>query len=84
MCPHTRPLQCPVFPFRHPTGGSFVRPAKVSFGVDYLSAVHQVYQVNLEEVLSEASAEQLEWKIEEGKYVARLLTVAHMLIWRRG
>ncbi|XP_069543552.1 tubulin-specific chaperone E [Brachyistius frenatus] len=31
------------FTCRHPTGSSFVRPAKVSFGVDYLTAVRQAY-----------------------------------------
>uniref|UniRef100_A0A7N8WQK9 Tubulin-specific chaperone E n=1 Tax=Mastacembelus armatus TaxID=205130 RepID=A0A7N8WQK9_9TELE len=41
------------FACRNPKGGSFVRPAKVSFGVDFLSAVRQVYQINAEEVLSE-------------------------------
>uniref|UniRef100_A0A669CHS7 Tubulin-specific chaperone E n=1 Tax=Oreochromis niloticus TaxID=8128 RepID=A0A669CHS7_ORENI len=41
------------FTCRHPTGGSFVRPAKVSFGVDYLTAVRQAYKIDSEEVLSE-------------------------------
>uniref|UniRef100_A0A3Q3X8G6 Tubulin-specific chaperone E n=1 Tax=Mola mola TaxID=94237 RepID=A0A3Q3X8G6_MOLML len=40
------------FTCRHPTGGSFVRPAKVSFGVDYLTALQQVYQKNEEKVTS--------------------------------
>ncbi|XP_019745232.1 tubulin-specific chaperone E [Hippocampus comes] len=31
------------FTCRHPTGGSFVRPSKVSFGVDFLSAVRREY-----------------------------------------
>ncbi|KAM7419940.1 hypothetical protein PAMA_016847 [Pampus argenteus] len=57
------------FTCRHPTGGSFVRPAKVSFGVDYLTAVRQVYRVDTEEVLSEEisiSSKTLEWqRIEE-------------------
>uniref|UniRef100_A0A7N6AFW1 Tubulin-specific chaperone E n=1 Tax=Anabas testudineus TaxID=64144 RepID=A0A7N6AFW1_ANATE len=41
------------FTCRHPKGGSFVRPAKVSFGVDYLNAVQQLYEINADEVLSE-------------------------------
>ncbi|XP_030014007.1 tubulin-specific chaperone E [Sphaeramia orbicularis] len=52
------------FTCRHPTGGSFVRPAKVSFGVDYLTAVEQLYQIDTEEVLSEEipiSSKKLEW-----------------------
>ncbi|KAM7394802.1 hypothetical protein PAMP_021584 [Pampus punctatissimus] len=57
------------FTCRHPKGGSFVRPAKVSFGVDYLTAVLQVYQVDTEEVLREEisiSSKALEWqRIEE-------------------
>ena len=35
---------------RHPTGGSFVRPKKASFGVDFMSAVRDLYQFNLQEV----------------------------------
>ncbi|XP_062295104.1 tubulin-specific chaperone E [Scomber scombrus] len=57
------------FTCRHPKGGSFVRPAKVSFGVDFLTAVHQLYQIDKEEVLSEEisiSSRTLEWgKIKE-------------------
>ncbi|XP_068582899.1 tubulin-specific chaperone E [Cebidichthys violaceus] len=40
------------FTCRHPQGGSFVRPAKVSLGVDYLTAVQQTYQSNADDVLS--------------------------------
>lgn len=29
---------------RHPTGSSFVRPKKVSFGVDYVTALRQRYE----------------------------------------
>uniref|UniRef100_A0A7N9AR12 Tubulin-specific chaperone E n=1 Tax=Mastacembelus armatus TaxID=205130 RepID=A0A7N9AR12_9TELE len=53
------------FACRNPKGGSFVRPAKVSFGVDFLSAVRQVYQINAEEVLSEEisiSSKKLTWE----------------------
>ncbi|XP_042336902.1 tubulin-specific chaperone E-like [Plectropomus leopardus] len=52
------------FTCRHPTGGSFVRPAKVSFGVDFLTAVQQKYEIDSEEVLSEEisiSSTKLEW-----------------------
>ncbi|XP_029318011.1 tubulin-specific chaperone E isoform X2 [Cottoperca gobio] len=52
------------FTCRHPKGGSFVRPVKVSFGVDYLTAVKQVYQIDFEEVLSEdisISSKKLKW-----------------------
>uniref|UniRef100_A0A8C5BXC1 Tubulin-specific chaperone E n=1 Tax=Gadus morhua TaxID=8049 RepID=A0A8C5BXC1_GADMO len=38
------------FTCRHPTGGSFVRPKKASFGVDFMSAVRDLYQFNLQEV----------------------------------
>lgn len=34
----------PFFSFsRHPTGGSFVRPNKVNFGVDFLTAIKKRY-----------------------------------------
>ncbi|XP_072319593.1 tubulin-specific chaperone E [Eucyclogobius newberryi] len=36
-----------------PGAGSFVRPFKVSFGLDFLSVVHQVYHVDRDEELSE-------------------------------
>ncbi|XP_034381852.1 tubulin-specific chaperone E [Cyclopterus lumpus] len=52
------------FTCRHPEGGSFVRPAKVSSGVDYLTAVRQVYENQTEKVLSEEisiSSKKLEW-----------------------
>lgn len=32
--------------FRHPTGGSFIRPNKANFGVDFLSAVKTQYGLN--------------------------------------
>lgn len=67
------------FTLRHPKGGSFVRPAKVSFGVDYLAAVQQVYQVDLEEVVSEeisTSSKKLKWlAVEERRYDAPRHTV---------
>lgn len=60
------------FTCRHPKGGSFVRPAKVSFGVDFLTAVRQVYQMDTEEVLSEEisiASKTLEWgKIKERSF----------------
>ncbi|KAM9792236.1 tubulin-specific chaperone E [Neosynchiropus ocellatus] len=52
------------FTCSHPSGGSFVRPAKVSFGCDYMTAVRHVYQVDVEEVLSQdiaISSKKLEW-----------------------
>uniref|UniRef100_A0AAY4EM55 Tubulin-specific chaperone E n=1 Tax=Denticeps clupeoides TaxID=299321 RepID=A0AAY4EM55_9TELE len=53
------------FTCRHPTSGSFVRPQKVSFGVDYLTAVMKRYQGDLEEVMNEEitiSRKTIEWK----------------------
>uniref|UniRef100_A0A8C2IRA0 Tubulin-specific chaperone E n=1 Tax=Cyprinus carpio TaxID=7962 RepID=A0A8C2IRA0_CYPCA len=41
------------FTCRHPTGGSFVRPKKASFGVDYVTALKQRYEVELQEVIGE-------------------------------
>lgn len=35
------------FTCRHPNGGSFMRPGKVSFGVDYLTAVEQQYDYDI-------------------------------------
>lgn len=59
---------------RHPKGGSFVRPAKVSFGVDYLNAVQQLYEINADEVLSEEisiSSKKLKWGgVKERRYDA--------------
>uniref|UniRef100_A0A3P8U6Y4 Tubulin-specific chaperone E n=1 Tax=Amphiprion percula TaxID=161767 RepID=A0A3P8U6Y4_AMPPE len=52
------------FTCRHPTGGSFIRPGKASFGVDYLAAVRQVYGMDTEEVLSEdvsSSSKKIKW-----------------------
>ncbi|KAM6939614.1 tubulin-specific chaperone E [Xenentodon cancila] len=66
------------FTCRHPKGGSFVRPAKVSLGVDYLSAVRQQYQINTEEVLSEEisiSARKLEWMAVEERRLENLPSV---------
>lgn len=40
------------FTCRHPTGGSFVRPKKVSFGVDFLSAVKERYELELDQAIS--------------------------------
>uniref|UniRef100_A0A4W4DTQ4 Tubulin-specific chaperone E n=1 Tax=Electrophorus electricus TaxID=8005 RepID=A0A4W4DTQ4_ELEEL len=37
------------FTCRHPSGGSFVRAKKTSFGVDYLTAVKQHYEAGLDE-----------------------------------
>ncbi|XP_070684560.1 LOW QUALITY PROTEIN: tubulin-specific chaperone E [Pempheris klunzingeri] len=62
------------FTCRHPTGGSFVRPAKVSFGVDYLTAVQQAYRIDVDEVVREegessSSSKKLEWlAVEERSF----------------
>ncbi|XP_029010054.1 tubulin-specific chaperone E isoform X2 [Betta splendens] len=53
------------FTCRHPKGGSFVRPAKASFGVDYVTAVRRLYKIDAEEVLSEEisiSSKKLMWE----------------------
>ncbi len=42
-----------VSSIRHPTGGSFVRPKKASFGEDYVTALKQRYEVELQEVIGE-------------------------------
>lgn len=38
------------FTCRHPTGGSFVRPKKADFGIDFLTALKQRYEVEVQEV----------------------------------
>ncbi|XP_074172820.1 tubulin-specific chaperone E isoform X3 [Rhinolophus sinicus] len=45
------------FKCRHPTGGSFVRPNKVNFGVDFLTAIKKRYV--LEDGPEEAGKEQI-------------------------
>lgn len=51
-----------------------MRPVKVSFGVDYLTAVQQLYEIDTEEVLSEeisVSSKKLKWgSIKERRYEA--------------
>uniref|UniRef100_A0A1A8BTV6 Tubulin-specific chaperone E n=1 Tax=Nothobranchius kadleci TaxID=1051664 RepID=A0A1A8BTV6_NOTKA len=52
------------FTCRHPTGGSFVRPEKASFGVDFLTAVRREYEFDTEEELSQEviiSSKKLKW-----------------------
>ncbi|XP_037621753.1 tubulin-specific chaperone E-like [Sebastes umbrosus] len=66
------------FTCRHPKGGSFVRPEKVSFGVDYLTVVQQLYQIDSEEVLSETisiSSKKLKWAGFEERSFESLPTV---------
>ncbi|XP_072239667.1 tubulin-specific chaperone E [Leuresthes tenuis] len=66
------------FTCRHPKGGSFVRPVKVSFGVDYLTAVQQTYQINMEEVLSEEifiSSRKCEWAVVKERSLEDLPSV---------
>ncbi|XP_045068441.1 tubulin-specific chaperone E-like isoform X1 [Coregonus clupeaformis] len=41
------------FTCRHPKGGSFVRPKKASFGVDYLTAIRRRYETEVQQVLGE-------------------------------
>lgn len=41
------------FTCRHPTGSSFVRPKKVSFGVDYLTAIRECYRTEVQQVLED-------------------------------
>ncbi|TNM85641.1 hypothetical protein fugu_007912 [Takifugu bimaculatus] len=54
------------FTCRHQHGGSFVRPAKVSFGVDYVTAVRQEYKTNAD-FPSEANS-TIEWRIKERSF----------------
>ncbi|XP_032420024.1 tubulin-specific chaperone E [Xiphophorus hellerii] len=66
------------FTCRNPRGGSFVRPQKVSFGVDFLTAVYLTYQTNAEEVLNEEifiSSKKLEWFVVEEKRFENLPSV---------
>lgn len=66
------------FTCRHPTGGSFVRPAKVSFGVDFLTVVQQLYQIDSEEVLSEEisiSSKKLKWGVIKERSLETLPSV---------
>ncbi|XP_054635686.1 tubulin-specific chaperone E isoform X3 [Dunckerocampus dactyliophorus] len=66
------------FTCRHPKGGSFLRPAKASFGSDYLTAVRRVYHVDAEAVLSEEisiSSKTLEWAAIKERSLESLQTV---------
>ncbi|XP_061687174.1 tubulin-specific chaperone E isoform X2 [Syngnathoides biaculeatus] len=52
------------FTCRRPTGGSFVRPSKASWGVDFLRAVRREYGVDAKAALGEeiaVSGKTLEW-----------------------
>ncbi|CAG5946433.1 unnamed protein product [Menidia menidia] len=72
------------FTCRHPKGASFVRPAKATFGVDFLTAVRQVYQINTEEVLSEKitiSTRKFEWT---GLQERSLESLPSVMLNRRG
>nr|XP_020511636.1 tubulin-specific chaperone E isoform X1 [Labrus bergylta]XP_020511637.1 tubulin-specific chaperone E isoform X1 [Labrus bergylta]XP_029137479.1 tubulin-specific chaperone E isoform X1 [Labrus bergylta] len=55
------------FTCRHPKGGSFVRPAKVSFGVDYLTAVEQQY-------VYETDKSYVDWEGRSKKLSHEMLT----------
>ncbi|XP_061736726.1 tubulin-specific chaperone E isoform X1 [Nerophis ophidion] len=66
------------FTCRHPKGGSFVRPAKASFGSDYPAAVRRVYHVDPEAVLGEEisiSSKTLEWAAFKERSLESLETV---------
>lgn len=56
-------------PARHPRGASFVRPSKVSFGVDYLTAVQEVYGSDVQEAVNEASSNNVDLRLKEVRYV---------------
>ncbi|KAF3852645.1 hypothetical protein F7725_006000 [Dissostichus mawsoni] len=60
------------FTCRNPKGGSFVRPAKVSFGVDFLTVVREKYTIDTEEVMSQdisISSRKLKWlRVKERSY----------------
>ncbi|XP_075904862.1 tubulin-specific chaperone E [Nelusetta ayraudi] len=53
------------FTCRHPRGASFVRPSKVSFGVDYLSAVQEAYGSDVQDAVSEASSNNVDLRLKE-------------------
>ena len=72
------PLSSLLFLLRHPTGGSFVRPAKVSFGVDYLAAVQQAYQKDEDsEESEEFLRNNMQWKFVDRWYVAQPHVTSH-------
>ncbi|XP_042314489.1 tubulin-specific chaperone E [Sceloporus undulatus] len=45
------------FKCRHPSGGSFIRPNKVNFGIDFLSAVREKYGLNDDQQDAESRTE---------------------------
>lgn len=45
--------------FRHPLGGSFIRPNKANFGVDFLSAVKKKYGLNEDEQDADSGTQTL-------------------------
>lgn len=51
---------------RHPHGGSFLRPAKVSFGVDYVTAVQQQYKMDAD--FPDEAVDAIEWRVKERRY----------------
>ncbi|XP_008314685.1 tubulin-specific chaperone E [Cynoglossus semilaevis] len=63
------------FSCRHPKGGSFVRPAKANFGVDYVTAVRQVYDSEVEAVLSEDAAIPVTWTPVKNRSLQSLTSV---------
>ncbi|XP_042560579.1 tubulin-specific chaperone E-like isoform X1 [Clupea harengus] len=75
------------FTCRHPTGGSFVRPKKASFGVDYLTALRLRYEKEREGEEITISSRTLEMvgfqKLTKEQRVENLKEVAlrHCEIW---
>ncbi|XP_068178574.1 tubulin-specific chaperone E isoform X2 [Antennarius striatus] len=49
------------FTCRHPTGGSFLRPAAVSFGRDYPSVVQETYRMDSTQVRRDGHAVDTQW-----------------------
>lgn len=68
-------MWCCLLTLRHPTGGSFLRPGKVSFGIDYVTVVREQYGVDVQAVLSEKlciSSRTVEWlRLEAPRYDGR-------------
>ncbi|XP_069385685.1 tubulin-specific chaperone E isoform X2 [Paralichthys olivaceus] len=63
------------FTCRHAAGGSFVRPGKVSFGLDYLTAVRQVYGNDTEKLLSDEVSTMFKKKPIQERSLQSLTTV---------
>ncbi|KAJ3614270.1 hypothetical protein NHX12_017844 [Muraenolepis orangiensis] len=66
------------FTCRHPSGGSFVRPKKVSFGVDFITAVLDYYQFNIQEAYEQITISSR--TVEFAGSVNRLLSLCKNLL----